>query len=485
MSGSHTVSSGQNVDYLTTLAIETLHFILDELDDERDQVNLAMSCKWLYRVYRIYHLGFATPKWVPFNGEGSADDESNEGPPAASYRDGVLVDGALCVPILNEEQPVCWVLDFKQFVNKWHKSNIILRLDDQEYIPLRNTVATFVRSCIYLFGGETVSGNPSNIFYELDPKTMVLRNIKPTNGIVPSMRTMHSLNTVGKQHLVLFGGRSVIFGDIISGHGVETKNNNKYYDTKDFYLYDLLSKTWYSYPDEYRYDLPYARSAHSSLSIGSSLYIYGGQKIRANAQTEIHDDEDLWVFNFDNTITSSINSDSDSAEEVEGSESGNDDSNSSSRSNTTTSTTSMVKATSSNMIRNFLQNRWQKLFSPRTSTSPFFALGDESDWKETTGKVTGKRCGSAMFRIGKRVAILGGYEKDNWVHEEDAVRPWEMCKLYLSERRRWDHIRITGFPEMECVAFTQDHTGQPGNLFIMGRKKDQDDKIVMGWIKDY
>ncbi|CAG8529504.1 4444_t:CDS:2 [Ambispora gerdemannii] len=461
--------------YLITLAIETLHFIMDELEDERNRLNFAMSCKWLYRVYRIYYVGFATPNWVPFNGGGSDDDEFNDGPPVANYRDGVLVDGALYVPILNEEQPVCWVLDFKQIVIKWDSVNITLGLDDQRYIPLRNTVTSAVRSLIYLFGGETIFGNPSNIFYELDPRSMVLRNVQSENNVVPSIRIMHSLNTIGNRHLVLFGGCSII---------------------GDFYLYDISNKTWYSYPEEYRHALPYARAAHSSLTVGSSLYVHGGKRIRANTSSpsEIHDDEDLWEFNFANNINNEreINSDDDSNEEDSDNDncgSSNSNASSNTRTSAATNTSSINKATgnnSSNIIQNFLRNKWQKLFSPRTSTSPFFTLGDESDWKETTGKVTGKRCGSAMFRIGKRVAILGGYEKDNWLHEEDITQPWEMCKIYLPERRRWDHVRIVGFPDMECVAFVRDHTGQPGNIFIMGRKKgDQSGKTVMGWIKDY
>jgi hypothetical protein len=114
-----------------------------------------------------------------------------------------------------------------------------------------------------------------------------------------------------------------------------------------------------------------------------------------------------------------------------------------------------------------------------------------------------------MFNVGKRVAVLGGYERDNWkcrgivreyedrgsdklqqesntaMYKEtieqkqtEIEKPWELCKLYLPDRKRWDQVRIPNFPEMECIAITTND-----NVFVMGRKKG-DKGITMGWISE-
>ncbi|CAG8460585.1 4205_t:CDS:2 [Ambispora leptoticha] len=435
-------------DFFTKLAIEVLHFILNELD-EKDQFNLALSCKWLYRVFRIYYFGIVTPKWEPF--ESTTADGKYYGPPAANYRDGVLLNGVLYIPILVAEAPICWLLDFKRLVIKWKKVEISMNLDNKnDYQPLRNTVSTVLRDLIYIFGGETLAGEPSNIFYELDTKNMILRTVCFNGDVLPSAKMWHSFDKIDDQHVALFGGRSSMTDDSTSKDGI--KSCSSFYDTKDFYLYSDVEKSWLKYPDV-NHGLPYARSAHSSLVVGYSLYIYGGQQISLNissSQSDIHDNEDLWEFSFESNTR--------------------------------------------NIKNNFLQNKWKKLFSPRISTSSFFGPDNNGDWKETTGKITGKRRGAAMFTIGKKIAILGGYEKDNWMYEDNCniVRPWEMCKLYSPEKRIWNHIRITGIPEMECIAIAKDQSGRPENVFVIGRTKgdnnDENDrdkgKLVMGWIRD-
>ncbi|KAG9306499.1 hypothetical protein G9A89_008435 [Geosiphon pyriformis] len=458
-------------DSLQKLAIEIIIFILENLD-ERDQLSLAMSCSWLYRVYRIHFYGFASPKWVPFlsdSGVGEFEDGFiAEGPPVANYRDGVLMDGVLYVPILGEDKPVCWLLDFKQWSIKWQRLDLKICFDTgKEYQPLQTTVATVNHPLIHLFGGQKFTGEPTDVFYELDPRNMVLRHLECQSEFMPSKRVSHSLSTIDSQHMALFGGRSMWAPDKIpqlnSKLGEPTRIKNSFYDTKDFYLFDFLEKKWYPYPEIYPQGLPYPRSGHSSLVIGSSLYVYGGQKIAAGStsnspQSEIHDDEDLWAFNFDDNHSHSD------------------------------FTTQTNKPQPKNIKKSFIQHKWQKLFSPRISQSPSFGLDDDGNWKKTTGKVTGKRCGAAMFPIGKRLAILGGYEKDAWRNEDYSIeKPWEMCKLYFPNRRRWDHIRIDGIPEMECFAVSKDQTGRPESVFVMGRKKvegDTNGRLIMGWIKD-
>lgn len=122
-----------------------------------------------------------------------------------------------------------------------------------------------------------------------------------------------------------------------------------------------------------------------------------------------------------------------------------------------------------------------------------------------------------MFNVGKRIAVLGGCERDNWkwnfignekgkppffatfkrehckdsidddggserLQQEYNTNPWELCKLYLPDRKRWDQVKIAGFPEMECIAINQGNAG----IFVMGRKKGDTEKqgITMGWIRE-
>src|SRR5207237_1128166 len=113
---------------MNSLPPETLHFILEYMT-EKDQLNFAVTCKRLYRVFRIYHVGYASPKWVPVNIDSNTsavtqiDHFSHEftstptvnipnAPPAANYRDGVILDGKLYLTIFEEESPICWILDF-------------------------------------------------------------------------------------------------------------------------------------------------------------------------------------------------------------------------------------------------------------------------------------------------------------------------------------------------------------------------------------
>src|ERR1051325_4695636 len=98
MSSSQVVSTTS----IYKLPIEAFHFILEYMT-EKDQLNFALTCSWIYRVFRVYHFGYASPKWVPINitqvhqnSDPSYDPEPIGGenipnaPSAANYRDGVL-----------------------------------------------------------------------------------------------------------------------------------------------------------------------------------------------------------------------------------------------------------------------------------------------------------------------------------------------------------------------------------------------------------
>ncbi|CAG8619625.1 766_t:CDS:2 [Funneliformis caledonium] len=495
---------------------------------EKDQLNFALTCKWIYGVFRIYHVGYNSPRWVPINfisngvdfaaasSSPLAADDDRLGdpsvPPAANYRDGVLVDGKLYLTILEEESPICWILDFderiplcwtrekvtfaesislfedsnSEVLEGYAEDNINVHKPEKvlkgKYQPLRSTVATAIPPIIYLFGGECLAtGEPSCTLYELNTKNMILSEVMGQGGDLPPARKMHSLDVINDRCLVLFGGRCKI-NDV---------DNPREYDTRDFYIYDISTKTWTSYRDS-NVHVPYPRSFHSTTVINSSLYIYGGQQITSTStpHSQIHDDEDLWCFTFSPP------------------------------------------------------EKWKKLFSPRNYISTTFSCGIRGEWHATTGKCVGRRRGAAMFSVGNRVAVLGGYERDNWkwcvseittadgedgmdgegisrenedetsesneeqqksikainkeqhrrgVKEEIKERkqvkqekPWELCKLYLPDKKRWDQVQIVDLPEMECVAITKDHTNKPFDVFIMGRRRGDTEEqgMIMGWIKE-
>ncbi|PKC73242.1 hypothetical protein RhiirA1_410820 [Rhizophagus irregularis] len=68
------------------------------------------------------------------------------------------------------------------------------------------------------------------------------------------------------------------------------------FDSKDFAIYDIKSKSWNYYVQES--NIPYRRSLPCSHITKGKLYIYGGQKYKFfSNSSEIHDDEDISVRN--------------------------------------------------------------------------------------------------------------------------------------------------------------------------------------------
>ncbi|CAB4400657.1 unnamed protein product [Rhizophagus irregularis] len=480
------------------LPIEALYYIFEYMT-EKDQLNFALTCSWLYRVFRIYHVGYALPKWHPINiiddtidnpVSPSSEDFSHEptdiishpiegenvpnAPPAANYREGVLLNGKLYLMIF-EESPICWILDFEVISLSWKRERVTFvefeSDDDNEssdnveikklelvpemethYQPLRSTAAVAISSMIYFFGGESLTRESTRILYVLDPIKMVLKKVMGQRGDIPSARKMHSLNAIGTQCIALFGGRCLM------------NDSPREYDTKEFHIYDISTKIWTMYRDSYDH-VPYARSLHSTIILDYNFYVYGGQQITSSTpESRIHDDDDLWCFTFNSSQQE------DSTDEEQNTPEEN--------------STSSKGSNGSRISSSFQQEKWQKIFSPRNNTSPAFSSGLGGEWHTTTGNNVGRRCGAAMFSVGKRVAVLGGFERDNWNRddEKENTNPWELCKLYLPDRKRWDQVKITGFPEMECIAINLEHNG----VFVMGRKRGDTEEqgITMGWIRE-
>jgi hypothetical protein len=229
------------MNFTSRLPIEALHYIF-ECMTEKDQLHFALTCSWIYRVFRIYHVGYAIPRWVPINitlnaKTSTATNHANHdlpvdttshltgeenilnAPPVANYRDGVLLDKKLYLTIFEKESPICWILDFKESPLIWKKVKVKFIVESEEYNaennyrPLRSTVAAATSNMIYLFGGEClITGKPNCTLYELDPISMTVKEIMGQSGDLPSARKMHSLNVIGNQCLALFGGRCLMNG---------------------------------------------------------------------------------------------------------------------------------------------------------------------------------------------------------------------------------------------------------------------------------
>jgi len=258
---SRQTTSAAILNYFYKLPIEALYYIF-ECMTEKHQLNFALTCWWIYRVFRIYHVGYASPKWFPINITCDSDTSGNpnyvlfnnepnditsrltEGenvpnaPSAANYRDGVLFDGKLYLTIFEKEFPICWILDFEEIPLSWKrvkitfveleseedneslnsfedkKSETDIRIPEVEthYQPLRSTVAAAISSMIYLFGGESITGELNGTLYVLDPIKMELKKVMGQGGDLPSARKMHSLNAITDQCLALFGGRCFMNG---------------------------------------------------------------------------------------------------------------------------------------------------------------------------------------------------------------------------------------------------------------------------------
>src|SRR3954452_10118707 len=94
-----------NGGYIARLPNEIISYGLLDLLDDKDQQNLSRTCLWLYRFVRLNRFGIVSPIW-----EG-AEIADSVNLPASCYRNGVVVNHVLYIPILTNEKPYCLTID--------------------------------------------------------------------------------------------------------------------------------------------------------------------------------------------------------------------------------------------------------------------------------------------------------------------------------------------------------------------------------------
>lgn len=124
--------------------------------------------------------------------------------------------------------------------------------------PRDSHSAVLVGRRMIVFGG-TNGSKKVNDLHVLDLVTNEW--IQPEcEGTPPSPRESHTATLVGDDKIVIFGG---------SGEGEANYLN-------DLHVLDLKTMKWTS--PEVQGDVPVPRDSHSTVSIGSKLFIYGGDR---------------------------------------------------------------------------------------------------------------------------------------------------------------------------------------------------------------
>ncbi|CAG8652009.1 6616_t:CDS:2 [Funneliformis caledonium] len=205
--------------------------------------------------------------------------------------------------------------------------------------------------------------------------------------------------------------------------GGRLEMDGHFYDTKEFAVYDTRKNEW-TICDGTKCT-PYPRSKHSTMFTNGKLYVYGGQQIKSFSRTNrTHDDPDIWVYDA-------------------------------------------------------LRLEWQKFLN--YEDEKFMSIIElPENWVPTSGANPSRRCGAAILPIRKHIAILGGNEICESNNEN---RPWELMKILSPQKRTWAHIRVKGMPLIDCFVFLVDRKIGTKNIFVLGKDKNEE-KIVMGWIKD-
>ncbi|CAG8475244.1 8389_t:CDS:2 [Paraglomus brasilianum] len=446
---------------LFKLSIEIIYCIFDYLTST-EQLKFALSCSCIYRVFRIYYLGFYSPKWeeVQWTNKRNKSEETVSmtataeittqqhyhspnysslqpppSPPPQVYRTTVLLNDKLYLPFLSPDLPYCYVLSLSASPSQWipyplsiHPASNLL------YTPLLNTAATVANKKIYLFGGETYSGNVSNILYEINVEKMEIKVVE-AGGVIPGGRCMHTIQAVSEKWLAVFGGRRIAYENNGDDCVMANDNGSIYYDTKDFYLFYIPHSTW-MFPTTF--STPYPRSYHACTAIDSALYIYGGQQLTFATESRragddhiqcgsvskveraayeclknsVHDDEDLWCFRIPDFLPDSSSSSLSILHS--GITNGN--------ATTKTSVTSEQHSHSSNTIDQSSVSAisyWEKHVSPRANGFFFTYIGKRQEWVMTRGEAVGRYCGAAMVGMTRRLILFGGWDKDRWNLDEN------------------------------------------------------------------
>lgn len=400
---------------LLKLPTEIFYVIMDMLRTN-DLRKLSWTCKLLYHIARKYHFGIISPIWEP-------EEISHIDIPIEYYRHGVWLNDIFYLPIFRKENPICWLLDPTNKPIKWFQKSLIIEpSSEHQYEPIKYYASAAIKNFIYIFGGENIDkGITTNIFYELNICTFILRVINKNNenneNSTPTPRMMHTLDVIDNHRLAMFGGLII--------------DDKKFsFDSRDFAIYDIKSKSWNYYVQES--NIPYRRSLPCSHITKGKLYIYGGQKYKFfSNSSEIHDDEDISVFDFH-------------------------------------------------------KNKWYKLLNLPIEGRTSMLL--PPDWILTTSTyqkpVPGKRILAGMFTMNNRIAIFGGSKKDdyNWNNEEEN-RPWELMYLLSTVNHHWEYIRIKNLPQIEVLTIYWKGWNVHEGLFLIGKDK-KEGKLIMGWVKD-
>ncbi|GBB97558.1 hypothetical protein RclHR1_03000001 [Rhizophagus clarus] len=396
---------------LLKLPTEIFYDIMDMLFI-RDLQNLSWTCRLLYHITRKYHFGVISPIW-------ESEEISHIDIPVTYYRHGVWLNDIFYLPIFHIENPFCWLIDLTIKPIKWFQKPLIIEPGSELYYePTRYYAAAAIKNSIYIFGGENINkGITTNIFYELNVSTFTLRVINE-NNVTPSPRMMHTLDVIDNHRLAMFGG--LIIDD-----------KNLSYDSKDFAIYDIKTKNWNCYAQES--NIPYQRSLPCSHITKGKLYIYGGQKYKFfSNSSEIHDDEDISVFDF-------------------------------------------------------YKEKWYKLLNLSSIDGRSSKMLLPPDWILTSSTyqrpVPGKRIFAGMFTMNNRIAIFGGSKKDDWFNEKELNRPWELMYLLSTVNHHWEYVRIKNLPQIEVLTIYWKGWNVHEGLFLIGKDKNEGN-LIMGWVKD-
>ncbi|CAI2176840.1 471_t:CDS:2 [Funneliformis geosporum] len=404
-----------NENKLSKIPIEIIYVIMDMLN-VNDLQHLSWTCRSMCHVARKYHFGIVSPMWEP------AVISNFHEIPISNYRDGVWFNHVFYLPVFYKESSICWILDLTGKPIKWVQKPLKFKSTSKSrYEPIRHYAAAAIKNLIYIFGGENIyKGVTTNVFYELNVYTFELQILNENDENIPSPRMMHTLDAIDYHRLAMFGGRSSIFND----------DKEFAFDSKDFAIYNTKTKNWTCYNNETP-NIPYRRSLHSSFVMNEKLYIYGGQQSKYfSNSSQVHDDEDISVFDFN-------------------------------------------------------QDKWYKLLSPPDEGKSLSMLLP-SDWIMTSciNRISkpGKRMCVAMFTMHNRIAILGGSKGVNWNNEEES-RPWELMCFLSNAKHNWEHIRIRNLPQIEILTFYRDGWNILDGVFLIGRDKNEGN-LIMGWVKD-
>jgi hypothetical protein len=198
--------SSSQLTSLLSLPYEIIGHIFDYLDLP-DLVDCSLACRSLYHFFNFHQYGLIRPIWhnvschIP--NDGAADFR-------LYYRNAVMVDAVLYIVALSPDNPRCWKLDLNEKNLKW--SCFPVKICGQ-YQPVKYSATSSISDHIYIHGGiDLLTGQPTNILYELNANCMQLRTLVQ-NDVLPCPRSMHTLNAIDSNHLMIYGGQCFTNGN--------------------------------------------------------------------------------------------------------------------------------------------------------------------------------------------------------------------------------------------------------------------------------